>query len=247
MSQSNHRLSGGLSTAAITVSGACLTVSAFQGANFIQRIVPDAIQATAMVGGIVAILIGSQIIARMTGQALMARVPAWAVLAGLLCIGAIEALSVATSTTAFSGGLIEARRSQNLESPEYRQAQQNIANYQRQIDSLMTAMSEMPATYATKRKELSAEVRTLQRSLERQQALAAQLDVSTSGAAFDALEGNTGLSPADVSLIAAVLLSAVPLVLNLLGGAFVWSQRDTGKEGSTGKKRVGRPQLKTVA
>lgn len=229
MRSSNNSLSVGLSLANLTVSACCLSVSAFQAGIWILDVVPNQLQAIVMVAGVISILLGSQVIARMTGQAMVAKLPRWVAFVGVLCIVAIEVLSVSTSTTAFSSNMLDSRETQNKQSAEYNFAIQDVKNYQRQIDALTSQLEKLPANYVTKRQEVTREIKQLQADKMRVQNDARNIDVSISGAAFDGLESSTGLSSGDVAFIFALLLSIVPLVGNVMGGAFGWSVRPVVK------------------
>lgn len=241
MSKSN--ISGGLSFAAIVVAAMCLGTSVMQAGGFIADIIPDARQKIVMVVGIVSLLLGSQVLTRITGVCLAAKVPGWVVMMCLLTIGALEFVSISTSLLAFDGRLIEARRAQNIESPEYKLTMNTINNIQNQINQLSQDASNLPTNYVTKRSRINDKITRLQEKQAAASAGLVKIDVSTSGAAIDNLEGKTGISQTDIAMGVAFLLSALPICVNLAMGSLTRREKPRAV---SGKKPQARAKLRAV-
>jgi len=244
VSNSHSKLSGGLASACLAVSGICLATSLFQTKLFIHGSMGHTPQANIMILGVCGALLGSQVLARLVGQGVAAKAPRWAILLGVLSIGVIELLSVGISTISFDGNLLATSRVINLNSPEYDAMQRNIARYVRQIDSLQQQADELPASYVTKRQELNALILDIQWRGSTEQQRASDLNVSTSDQAFNRLSETTGVSQSGIALIMGLLLSLVPMSINLLAGSLGWT-RDLKKTAKAQTRK--KPQNQTRA
>jgi len=246
-----QKLSFPMTVAYLTGAGACLCVSLWQAKMFIQGDQGSTAQSNALVLGVFAVLLSSQVIARLTGQAVMAKAPVWIVLAGVLAVGTFESLSVGISTVSTDGNMLASSRAQNLDSPEYRAIQGNIERYQRQLDSIQSQADALPENYVTARKELNASIFEIQAKISAEQAAARDVNVATADQAFDRLAAITGVSQAMISLVVGLALSLAPLVMNLLVGSLSWTgpeEREVSprvaQEGTPAKKP--RARLRSV-
>lgn len=243
MNKRKHSLSTGLSLAAVVVAGVCLATSLAQAGIFIDGFMGSGIQRNIMIGGILGALLGSQVLGRLVGSAIKAKAPSWAVLVGVISIVIIEALSIVVSTISFDGNLLASSRQTNLDSPEYLQTQANIKVYRDQIDTLQNQINDLPSDWITKRNLASEKILALQEKVMQQQDRANAVNVATSDQAFDRLADTTGFKQQDISLIMGLLLSLVPMAINLLCGSLAWSAKPE-KEKTPAKKS--RPRLRAV-
>lgn len=244
MSNKYTTLSGGLGAASITVAALCLATSVFQAGVFIDGVMGQGIHRNIMIGGIVSCLLGSQVLARLVGQALKAKAATWAVLIGVLSIGIIEFLSIGISTLSFDGNLLQSSREANMSSPQYAQTQENIQFYKQQIASLQAQSDGLPSDWISRRNEIAEKIMSLHTQIKVEQRNANTVNVAIADQAFSRLEASTGITQERVSLIMGVLLSIVPMAINLLAGSLGWTA-EPKKKATTGKKSQSR--LRAVA
>ena len=227
MSQHNSSpLTPGERAACIAVAGGCLAVSIMQAGHHMWQMAATPIQQVWLIGTVVFLLTGSQVIARLTGRNIAQRNFLISSLC-LVCICFLEMFSIATSMASLDGRVASARRSQNLASPEYTMAMQNVSNYQQQIESLRSSSKKLPANYATKRQQLNDRITMLQTRMERAQRSANEIDVSVTGQTMDRIQERTGVSSTDMALTAAIMQSTTPLMINLAVGALVMRRKVT--------------------
>lgn len=236
--QSAGKMGPGLALASLTVSGVCLGTSLWQAKIFINGSMGNGGPATVMVLGVCGALLGSQVIARLTGHCIRTGSPLWCALLGLFAIAVIEGLSVGISTISFDGNLLASSRETNLTSPEYRQYQENIELYRSQIRSIQKQAESLPANYVTRRQELNQSILDLQGRVMAEQAAMKQVSVATSDQAFNRLASTTGITQEKIALIMGLLLSLVPMTINLLSGSLNWEEQAVKKPSSKKKKAV---------
>lgn len=257
------QLTMGLTISCIAVAGLCLGVSLFQAASYVLRNVPNSQQAWVIVMGIAAALLTSQLLVRMFVPLMRSQKKGWAWLVAIgvavFTVGVIETFSISTSTTAFDGGLIEARRTQNLDSPERKQLEKQaerlsakLLSIDDQVAALETERNEMPADWATRKEKVEKridqkekEARAIEYKLGKLNDAINTVDVSTSGAAFDRMEKTIGVSQTDVALIFALLMTLCPIAVNLVAGTLSTSNAPGG--GSAASKKPKNQPAKPTA
>lgn len=208
----------GVKSAALAVGLLLLTVSVFHASWIMWKLSDDPLQRVAMVTTVIGLLASSHVLARLAGATYAESRGVAAVLC-ILCLLAVEAFSIATSAASLGSRVDAATRAENHSSPEYEMAMTTVRAYERQIRALQDAAAQMPVTYVTKRMQTSDQIVALTARLERAQRAANEVNVSTTGRAFDGIEASTGLSATDVTLVAAVMLSAVPMAMGIAVGA----------------------------
>jgi len=146
----------------------------------------------------------------------------------LMCVGTvvpIEAFSIATSAAALDSRVVDSVRRENQASPEYKAALRTVDNYQKQIEALRDSASRLPDTFVSKRESIHNKIAVLQTHQDNAQQAANNINVSTTSAVYTSLENSVGVTSADVSRTAAVMLSVTPITLGIAFAAVAGSTR----------------------
>lgn len=237
----NNTITPAEATFAAVVGGSLLAVSISQGSSHVWHMGTTALEHLWLVGMVVGALLGSQIMLRLA--ILNWKSDQFAIAFVLLCLvlGA-ERFSFITTRDAVHGRAATTIRSENLSSPEYRQAMKQVENYQKQVDSLMNSYDSLPVTYATKKENVQKQINTTTAKLERAQKMANSVNVSVTGKTMH--DGGVGMSK-----LIALLQSAIPIAINL-GTIMLSGSRQKRSispvRSSPGKKPQARPARKVA-
>ena len=235
-----HNITGGISAASIVLGLMMLGVSTYHATSFLWAMTEDPFQKAAMLATVVSLLASSHVLARLLGIS-------WKQGRGLLMLICgvsiifVELFSIGTSASSMSSKAIQGVRNENLASPEYKMAMQNVRNYQSQILSLQSNANKLPDNYVTKRNQIQDRISRLQTKMEAAQNTANNVNVSTTGKALDGMEARWHITHEDVSLTASLMLSIVPLVMGIAIGVL------NGEKSVKTVKKPQRPNLKVVA
>jgi hypothetical protein len=207
-------VSGVLKTVSITIALLMLGVSCYHGGSFMWRTSGEGWQRFAMVLTVFGLLAASHCLAHFVGHAIKRGLVFIAILCAVTVLP-IEVFSIATSGAALDSRVVDSVRRENHSSPEYKAHMRTVNNLQAQIESLRLSADRLPDTYVSKRESLHNNISRLQQQQDVAQQRANAVNVSTTGAVYQSLENSTGITSADVSRTAAVMLSVAPLSLSI--------------------------------
>jgi len=225
---------------ALIASLSCLFVSAFQGGQFVAKLATSDLERGMLFFACAALIASGQIVARLVGVLIRNQGSNGLVAAGItVCMG-IAAFSIVTSTQALTRYAFEKMRVENKSSPEYLALSEEAEGYRiqksllsSQIIDLRRDKNNMPDNYYTKKQRIQDKISNLQNQMNQLQANInsvnsdlMQVKSSVTEKTMDAVERTTGLTPERLALLFAILLDAVPLILNLIMGYFVQEKRD---------------------
>lgn len=251
---SNSNKLGGLAVGAFFVGAGCLTVSMFQATGLIINHVSDPLMKWLIVLGVGCALLTSQWLVRaFIPLARTAKGGLWCfAIAVLFCtVGVIESFSVSSSAVTFDGGIIQATRDQNLNSPERAQLKDQadlikseIQSDRNEIQSLRKTKSGLSADRVTNRNEIDKDIARIEYKIKKAKESIRDanngmndVNVSVVGQAFSGLEATTGISQSNIGFIFGLLMTLCPMAVNLVMGALSSATpAPVSSGGSAGKK-----------
>jgi len=242
MSHANNSsvpVSGALKSISIILALLMLGVSCYHAGSFLWRTSGDSYQRYAMVVTVFGLLAASHCLSHSVGQALRQSM----VFIALMCVGTVvplEAFSIATSAAALDSRVVDSVRRENQASPEYKAALRTVDNYQQQIEALRQSTSRLPDTYVSKRESIYNKIAVLQTHQDNAQQAANNINVSTNSAVYTSLENSVGVTSADVSRTAAVMLSITPITLDIAFAAVAGAGRKRKTTVKTDKAQSGK-------
>ena len=204
--------------AATICVGIVLCISAYQNADFMYKTseTGSTEQVAMVIFGIVVIVYG-QVVAYQFGYSYAKN---FGILAGigLFILVATQVMSMYTSSLNFNDRVFSTIQRQNRESPEYQTAMQLAQARQQSVSVMQERLSNMPANYATMGMRQQSQIDESLDAAERSLQAASNVNSSSVGNAFEAIEDATGLTPQMVYIGLAVLMSVICVYHALYNG-----------------------------
>jgi len=209
---------GWVSKAATICVGIVLVISAYQNADFMHKTSENGSteQVAMVIFGIVVIVYG-QVVAYQFGYSYAKN---FSILAGvgLFILAATQVMSMYTSSLNFNDRVFSTIQRQNRESPEYQTAMQLAQARQESVSVMQDRLSNMPANYATMGMRQQSQIDESLAAAERSLQTASNVNASSVGNAFEAIEDATGLTPQMVYIGLAILMSVICVYHALYNG-----------------------------
>jgi hypothetical protein len=155
----------------------------------------------------------------------------------------VETFSIGTSATALRETIARVEEKQKSESPEYVIKRNQLIRAENRIHTVQAEIDALPANYHGMRERRAPEIAELEKKVEKLSDELKAVEGSTVGTAINDLEETTGIHVFYLLILAALALSAIPMVLTLLlGNPNGGSTASTKFGAKTGPKPSGSPQ-----